>query len=74
MDEADEDVLDTDTAVGWMEDVALLLGRLPSKDRQDLAVLTWSLTDETADHRLQSAYLKFIEGYGLDADYGEHEN
>lgn len=65
MDKADEDVIDTDTAVGWMESVAFLLHRLPSKDRQDLALLTRSLADETADHRLRSAYLKFIEGFGL---------
>jgi hypothetical protein len=66
MDQADEDPIDTDTAVSWMEDVAVLIGQLGSEDRSELLVMVQRLASETADERMRSAYLAFIEGYGLD--------
>jgi len=34
MDQAGEDLIDTDTAVGWMEEVTFLIGRLAPGDRR----------------------------------------
>jgi hypothetical protein len=66
MDQADEDLIDTDTAVGWMEDVASLIGRLGPEDRRGLLAMVQRQAADTADERMRSAYLAFIEGYGLD--------
>jgi hypothetical protein len=68
MDQADEDVIDTDNAVAWMEEVASILDRLASEDRRDLAALSRVLADKTSDEQYRHAYLAFIEGYGLDED------
>ncbi len=66
MDQADEELIDTDTAVHWMEDVAYLIGRLAPDDRRELLAMVQRLAAETADEQMRSAYLAFIEGDGLD--------
>jgi hypothetical protein len=70
MDHAEEDLIDTDTAVAWMEIVAGLLHRLPAQERHDLAALSRALADKSTDAVIRSAHLEFIEGFGLDEDEG----
>lgn len=43
MDQAGEDLIDTDTAVGWMEEVTFLIGRLAPGDRRELLALVQRL-------------------------------
>jgi len=62
MDQADEDLIDTDTAVHWMEDVASLIGRLAPEDRRELLAMVLRLAADTADEQMRSAYPAFIAG------------
>ena len=66
MDQADEELIDTDTAVHWMEDVASLVNRLEPEDRLELLATVQRLAAETTDEPTRRSYLAFIEGYGLD--------
>jgi hypothetical protein len=70
MDEADDDLIDSDTLVGWMEVVGGLLGRLPARDRRSLAGVSRRLARRSADEEMRTACLRFVAGYGLDADEG----
>ena len=56
-----------------MEDVAYLVGRLAPEDRRELLTMVHRLAAETADERMRSAYLAFIQGFGLD-DEDEDED
>lgn len=68
MDQADEDQIDTDTAVGWMEEVGYLVYRLAPGDRRELLAVVQRLAAETADEPQRSAYLAFIQGFGLEGE------
>ena len=59
--------------LSWMEDVAYLVGRLAPEDRRELLTMVHRLAAETADERMRSAYLAFIQGFGLD-DEDEDED
>jgi hypothetical protein len=68
IDKADEDAIDTDTAVSWQEDVVSLLDGLATQDRHELAALCRVLANESTDGNTRSAFLAFIEGCGLEED------
>jgi hypothetical protein len=67
IDDANDDVIDTDAAARWQEDVGILLDHLSAPDRRSLAVLCRTLAeDPTIDPPMQRALLLLIRGFDLD--------
>ncbi|MFF3291354.1 maleylpyruvate isomerase family mycothiol-dependent enzyme [Streptomyces sp. NPDC003023] len=71
IDTCDDDVLDPDTAVKWLESTGFLLDRLPPSDRGELAELVRRAAARTGDGGLRDDLLRVPDGFGLDDD--QHE-
>ncbi|MCX4824897.1 maleylpyruvate isomerase family mycothiol-dependent enzyme [Streptomyces sp. NBC_01142] len=71
IDTCDDDVLDPDIAVKWMETTGHLLDRLSPADRRDLAGLFRKAADREPDGAWRDDLLRIPEGFGLDDD--QHE-
>ncbi|MEU0396274.1 maleylpyruvate isomerase family mycothiol-dependent enzyme [Streptomyces sp. NPDC006208] len=71
IDTCDDDVLDPDTAVKWLETTAYLLDRLPPADRRELAGLFRKVAARHPAGAWRDDLLKVPEGFGLDDD--QHE-
>ncbi|MFF3324862.1 maleylpyruvate isomerase N-terminal domain-containing protein [Streptomyces sp. NPDC002889] len=71
IDTCDDDVLDPDTAVKWMETTAYLLDRLSPADRRELAGLFRRVAARRPEGAWRDELLKIPEGFGLDDD--QHE-
>ncbi|UYQ60862.1 maleylpyruvate isomerase family mycothiol-dependent enzyme [Streptomyces peucetius] len=71
IDTCDDDVLDPDTAVKWLEATGFLLDRLPPADRRELAALVRRAADRQPDGGWRDDLLRVPDGFGLDDD--QHE-
>ncbi|MEU0374148.1 maleylpyruvate isomerase family mycothiol-dependent enzyme [Streptomyces sp. NPDC006283] len=67
----DDDVLDPDTAVKWLESTGFLLDRLPPADRRELAKLVRRAADRHPEGAWREDLLRVPDGFGLDDD--QHE-
>lgn len=67
----DDDVLDPDTAVKWLENTGCLLGRLSPADRGALSVLLRQTAARRPDGGLRDDVLRICEDFGIDDD--QHE-
>lgn len=71
IDTCDDDVLDPDTAVKWLETTGYLLDRLSPADRRALARLLRGAAGRRPDGPGREDLLRIPEGFGLDDD--QHE-
>ncbi|MGW0558632.1 maleylpyruvate isomerase family mycothiol-dependent enzyme [Streptomyces sp. NPDC002926] len=71
IDTCDDDVLDPDTAVKWLETTGYLLDRLPPADRRALSALMRRAAARQPDGAWREDLLRIPEGFGLDDD--QHE-
>ncbi|MDQ1012238.1 uncharacterized protein (TIGR03083 family) [Streptomyces sp. V4I23] len=71
IDTCDDDVLDPDTAVKWLETTGSLLDRLPPADRRELARLFRRTARRYAEGARRDELLRIPDGFGLDDD--QHE-
>ncbi|WP_405809741.1 maleylpyruvate isomerase family mycothiol-dependent enzyme [Streptomyces sp. NBC_00210] len=71
IDTCDDDVLDPDTAVKWLETTGYLLDRLPPADRRTLALLVRRAAARQPEGAWRDDLLRIPEGFGLDDD--QHE-
>ncbi|WP_405595888.1 maleylpyruvate isomerase family mycothiol-dependent enzyme [Streptomyces sp. NBC_01410] len=71
IDTCDDDVLDPDTAVKWLENTGYLLGRLSPRDRRALSALIRRAAAREPDGAWRDDLLRIPESFGLDDD--EHE-
>ncbi|MEV5972787.1 maleylpyruvate isomerase family mycothiol-dependent enzyme [Streptomyces sp. NPDC051921] len=65
---ADDEVLDPDTAVKWLESTAFVLGRLPAADRRTLDGLFRDAALREPAGPWRDQLLKVSEGFGLTED------
>ncbi|NUK24598.1 maleylpyruvate isomerase family mycothiol-dependent enzyme [Streptomyces lunaelactis] len=71
IDTCDDDVLDPDTAVKWLESTGYLLARLPPTDRRALSALVRRAAARQPDGAWREDLLRIPESFGLDDD--QHE-
>lgn len=71
IDTCDDDVLDPDTAVKWLETTAYLLDRLAPSDRRALSRLVGRAAGRQPEGAWRADLLRLPEGFGLDDD--QHE-
>ncbi|MGW7468463.1 maleylpyruvate isomerase family mycothiol-dependent enzyme [Streptomyces xantholiticus] len=71
IDTCDDDVLDPDTAVKWLESTGFLLDRLPPADRRELAALVRRAAGRHSEDGWRGDLLRVPDGFGLDDD--QHE-
>ncbi|MEW2636486.1 maleylpyruvate isomerase family mycothiol-dependent enzyme [Streptomyces sp. NPDC048389] len=71
IDTCDDDVLDPDTAVKWLESTAFLLDRLPPADRRELGTRVRAAAARQSDAGWRDDLLRVPDGFGLDDD--QHE-
>ncbi|MEU9012475.1 maleylpyruvate isomerase family mycothiol-dependent enzyme [Streptomyces sp. NPDC048479] len=71
IDTCDEDVLDPDIAVKWLETTGYLLDRLSPADRRALSALLRRAAARQPDGAWREDLLRIPEGFGLDDD--QHE-
>lgn len=71
IDTCDDDVLDPDTAVTWLETTGYPLDRLPPADRRELARLFRRAAHRHPAGAWRDELLRMPEGFGLDDD--QHE-
>lgn len=71
IDTCDDDVLDPDTAVKWLETTGYLLDRLSPADRRALSALVRRAAARQPDGAWRNDLLRIPEGFGLDDD--QHE-
>ncbi|MFJ8074037.1 maleylpyruvate isomerase family mycothiol-dependent enzyme [Streptomyces sp. NPDC096176] len=71
IDTCDDDVLDPDTAVKWLESTGFLLDRLPPADRRELAKCVRRAADRHPEGAWRADLLRVPDGFGLDDD--QHE-
>jgi uncharacterized protein (TIGR03083 family) len=71
IDTCDDDVLDPDTAVKWLESTGFLLDRLPPADRRELAALVRGAAARRPEGGWRDDLLRVPDGFGLDDD--QHE-
>ena len=71
IDTCDDDVLDPDTAVKWLETTGYLLDRLPPADRRTLSLLVRRAAARQPEGAWRDDLLRMPEGFGLDDD--QHE-
>ncbi|MFI0350391.1 hypothetical protein [Actinomadura sp. 9N407] len=68
INKTDDDEVDPDIAVRWMEDAAVPLGALSRADRTALAELCRERAAEAEDPSMREALQMFLTGFGLDDD------
>jgi uncharacterized protein (TIGR03083 family) len=71
IDTCDDDVLDPDTAVKWLESTAFLLDRLPPADRRELAERVRAAAGRHPEGGWRDGLLRVPDSFGLDDD--QHE-
>ncbi|MFC4611169.1 maleylpyruvate isomerase family mycothiol-dependent enzyme [Streptomyces maoxianensis] len=71
IDTCDDDVLDPDTAVKWLENTGYLLAGLPPADRGALSALVRRAAARQPDGAWRDDLLRIPESFGLDDD--QHE-
>lgn len=71
IDTCDDDVLDPDTAVQWLESTAFLLDRLPPTDRRELAERVRAAAGRHPEGGWRDGLLRVPDSFGLDDD--QHE-
>jgi uncharacterized protein (TIGR03083 family) len=71
IDTCDDDVLDPDTAVKWLESTAFLLDRLPPADRRELAERVRAAAGRHSEGGWRDSLLRVPDSFGLDDD--QHE-
>ncbi|MFI2371258.1 maleylpyruvate isomerase family mycothiol-dependent enzyme [Streptomyces sp. NPDC018833] len=71
IDTCEDDVLDPDTAVKWLETTGFLLDRLPPADRRELARLFRRAAGRHPEGAWQDELLRIPDSFGLDDD--QHE-
>ena len=68
LEEVDDEDLDPQVAVRWMEWVSYLLNQLPKADRQAVVSLCRARMDEAGDPWMRKALEGLYSGCGLDED------
>ncbi|MFF8845357.1 maleylpyruvate isomerase family mycothiol-dependent enzyme [Streptomyces sp. NPDC015127] len=71
IDTCEDDVLDPDTAVKWLETTGFLLDRLPPADRRELARLFRRAAGRRPEGAWHDQLLRIPDSFGLDDD--QHE-
>jgi hypothetical protein len=70
LEDVDDEVLEPDIAIRWMEWVSHLLNQLPKADRRAVVSLCHARMDQTSDPWMRKALEGLFSGCGLDEDDG----
>jgi hypothetical protein len=73
LEDVDDEVLDPDIAIKWMEWASYLLNQLPKADRHAVAALCRARMDQASDPWMRRALEGLCTGCGLDEGYGDED-
>ena len=74
LEETDDEDLEPDIAIRWMEWVSYLLNQLSKADRRALTSLRRARMDQTSDPWMRKALEGLYSGCGLDEDHEDEDD